>query len=65
MVIDIFLELQEIKKPDRDKGGTPWGSTTPRELYKKITQLIDKVNPDSVSKVIEENGELMVMYHRT
>jgi hypothetical protein len=35
------------------------------ELMRKVLQLVYTVNPENVSKVVDENGEPLVVYHDT
>ncbi|MDR3284666.1 MAG: hypothetical protein LBS97_05770 [Treponema sp.] len=56
------LELIEIEKTPT-KGSTPKEHTTARVSKGKVAQLYESVN--SISKIIDENGEPKVFYHRS
>lgn len=62
--------LDEIKREAErlyDTGLSPNGDKEARPLgsMRKIAQSLFAVNPSSVSKVVDENGEPMVVYHGT
>lgn len=69
-VHDVFVE-EEIKQKDRNnvsKSGYSQktvGQLRGSDLYKSILQDIYATDNESVSKVVDSNGEPMVMYHQT
>ena len=69
-VHDVFVE-EEIKQKDRNnvsKSGYSQktvGQLRGSDLYKSILQEIYSTDNESVSKVVDSNGEPMVVYHGT
>ena len=47
----------------RNKGGTPFGDTTSAAFDEKLRRILEKVNPATVSKVVDENAEPLVVWH--
>lgn len=41
------------------------GSSSPSFIDRKLADFLNSVKPENVSKVVDENGEPMVMYHGT
>ena len=58
------LELTEIEKL-RNKGGTPFGDTTSAAFDETMHRVMQKVNPEAVSKVVNAQGRPLVVYHGT